>query len=325
MRKILILFLILTTSGFTEYTLREGKLVEKEQVATGSAQEHYGAILQFYDSQQWKNCEKEALILMKNFSTTPYARDVAYFLGVSYFYQEDYELANQQFTDYLTRQATPKFFEEAIEYKFRIAEEFKDGARKHLMGFKTLPKWMPAGSEAIEIYEEVISALPHHPLAAQALYGKAQLLAKREDYRAAIESYQTLIRRFSKNPLAVESYIGIAQVYLEQSRSEYPDPDFLDLAELNLRKFKENFPTEEKIAQAQQAFKEMQDHYAESLYQTARFFERTNKLGAARIYYAKIIKNYPDAEVAKPSKERFDVLCAKLEKAEAKLKSHTKK
>ncbi|NGX47806.1 MAG: Outer membrane protein assembly factor BamD [Chlamydiae bacterium] len=318
MRKYVILFLIPAICSFADYTLKDGKLVEREEIATESVQEHYSTVTKYFEKGEWKNLEKEAIILIKNFPNSPFARDATFFLGMAYFKQDDFEMANIEFTEYLTRQATPKYFEETIQYKFEIAEKFRSGARKHIMGFKTLPKWMPAGSEAIAIYDEVISALPHHELAAHSHYGKAQVQAKNEDFRAAVESYQTLIRRFPKHPLAIESYIGIGEVYLQQSQSEYCDPDFLDLAELNLRKFRTSFPGEEKIAVAQGNYMRMQDHYAGSLFETARFYERTNKWGAAKIYYAKILKNYPDSFVAKKSKDRLEIVESKLSYLETK-------
>jgi len=320
MRKILFSLILLLSSPLCwgAYTLQDGKLVEKTTAPTEGVQEHYRQMIEAYEAKDWSALEKESLTLIRGFSGSPYAKEAVYFLGVAYFEREDYDMANLQFTDYLTQQATPKYFEEAIQHKFEIAEKFRLGARKHLMGFKSMPKWVPAGSEAITIYNEVISALPHHELAAHALFGKAEILKKREDFRASIEVYQTLIRRFPKHPLSVESYIGVGEIYLLQSRSEYPDPDYLDLAELNLRKFKTSFPREEKVAVARQIFIQMQEHYAGSLYDIARFYERTGKWGAAKIYYSKILNSYPDTEIAKESEERIKNVDAKLESIERK-------
>jgi len=318
MKKALLFFLVPTLCGFADFTLKDGKLVEREYVATQSVQEHYGNLIGFLERGEWKRLEQEATILIRNFPNTSFSRDATYFLGVAYFNQDDYEMANIQLTDYLTRQATPSYFEEAIQYKFEIAEKFRHGARKHIMGFKSLPKWMPAGSEAITVYDEVISALPNHELAAKSHYGKAGVQATNEDYRAAIESYQTLIRRFPKHPLAIESYIGIGEVYLQQSQKEFPDPDLLDLAALNLRKFQTSFPGEEKYATAHDSYVRMQDHYASGLYETARFYERTKKWGAAKIYYTKILGSYPDSFVAKKCRNRLQVVETKLAYFESK-------
>ncbi|MBS0630100.1 MAG: outer membrane protein assembly factor BamD [Verrucomicrobia bacterium] len=318
MKRSIVFFILISTSCFASLTLRDGKLVQKEEAATQPVQEHYSSLMQAYETQDWKTLEKEAIVVSKSFPDTPFGKDALYFLGVAYFKQEDFEMANRHFKEYLTKEATPKHFEEAIRYKFEIADQFRNGAHKHLFGLKSMPKWAPADDEALQIYDEVISALPHNELAAKALYGKAKLQAKGEDYRAAIETYQTLIRRFNKHPLAVESYIGIGEIYLDQSKTEYPDPDFLDLAALNLRKFQTSFPGEEKIAVANENFHKMEDRYAASFYETAQFYERTKKWGAAKIYYTKILASFPESHLADRSRSRLEVVTVKAAEIDSK-------
>jgi tetratricopeptide (TPR) repeat protein len=199
----------------------------------------------------------------------------------------------------------PKFFEEAIEYKFKIAQHYHKGAKKHILGMENMPKWVPAGEEAISIYDEVITALPHHELAVQALFGKAQLLLKHEEFKSSIETFQVLIRRFPKHPLAAESYIGVCQVYLVQSQKEYPDQDFLDLALINLRRFRANFPGDDKIAIAEKMMLDMKEVYASDLYDTGRFYERTKKPHAAAIYYTRILAKYPETKVSEFANKRL--------------------
>lgn len=298
MRNLLVLFL-LPLYLHAAYTVKEGKLMNTELVATLSVQEHYGTILEAYESKNWEEVIRQSLIMLENFGATPFAEETYFYLGMAYFHTAELDYANDYLTKYLKKQTAPKFFEEAIQYKFHIAELFHQGAKKHLFGWGRLPKWMPAREDALAIYEEVIAALPHHELAAQALYGKARLKLKEEDYSESIETYQTLVRRFSKHPLAIESFIGIAQVYLVQSKDRYPDQDYLDLAEINIKKFKAHFPTEERIEEAEKMLFEMKEIYANNLYEIGSFYERTKKPHAAAIYYNRIVAKYPETTIAK--------------------------
>lgn len=282
--------------------------MNSEFVATLSVQEHYSAILEAYQKEQWEDLVRQSLIMIHNFPSTPFAEESYFYLGVGYFHLGEFEHSNENLTHYLKRQASPKFFEEAIQFKFQIAERFHHGAKKHIMGWDSMPKWIPARDEAIAIYEEVITALPHHELAAHALFGKAKLLLKDEEYKASIETYQTLIRRFPKHPLAIESFIGIAQVYLIQSKDRYPDQDYLDLAEINLKKFHFSFPGEERVVEAENMFIEMKEIFAGNLYETGRFYERTKKPHAALIYYNRILSKYPETKVALSAEKRLGVL-----------------
>lgn len=297
MRKILfaLVFSLIGMQAHASYIFKNGKLIKSEEFATMSVQEHYSAAIDAYQKQDWYEVIHHTVIVIKNFASTPFAQESYYYLAVAYFHHGEYDFANRFIAKYLKKQTTHKFFEEAIRLKFDIAEKFHHGAKKHILGLQNMPKWVPAREEAIEIYDEVIAALPHHELAALSLFGKAQLQLGEDEYKASIETYQTLIRRFPKHPLAAESYIGIAQVYLVQAQREYPDQDFLDLAEINLRKFRYDFPGEEKVAVAENMFVHMQEVYASDLYDTARFYERTKKPQAAYIYYTRILAKYPAA------------------------------
>ncbi len=280
----------------------------EEAVATLSVQESFELVMEAYENKNWKGLETQSALLIKDYPSTAFGLEARYFLGTAYFNLKEYEAANEQFSLYLKSQATPKHFEDAIQYKFSIAELYKAGEKKHLLGFESMPKWMPARQDAIKIYEEVIAALPHHELGAKALFGKAVVLFKQQEYKSSIETYQTLIRRFSKHQLAAESYVGIGEIYLTQCSQEYPDPDFLDLAQINLNKFKVDFPSDENIAHLETKLIGMKEVYAQSLYETAQFYERTKKPHASLIYYTQLIAKYPETKLAALSKKRQAVL-----------------
>ena len=302
----------LFSSAVAAYTIKDGKLIPTHEIATHSAQEHFSKLKHAVDDKKWEEVILQSNILMRNFPDSPFSADSNYYLGIGYFHIGELERSNSQFTEYLKNQSAPTYFEESITYKFKIADSYKEGAKKHILGLEVLPKWVPAKEEALEIYEEVLVAMPHSELAAQALFGKAQLLFATKEFKASIDTYQNLIRKFSKHPLACESYIGIGKVFLTQCLKEYPDPDFLDLAKLNLKKFSADFPNEPRISIAETMLDKMNEVYAGTLYQTAQFYERTKKQSASAIYYNKIIAKYPLTKVANNSEKRLASLEKKL-------------
>ena len=299
---------IFASSVEAAYVLKSGKLVNSEEVATLSAQEHYSMILEAYRNGEWKELIHQANIVIKNFEDSPFYQEAFFYLGTGYFHTKEYDLANTELSGYLKKQSSLQHFREAIELKFQIAEHFREGGKRHLMGWKAMPKWMPAQEEAMNLYEEVISALPTDDLAVRSLYGRGALLVLQEEFEGAIETYQTLIRKFPKHPITPEAYIQIGKTYLTQCQVKFKDSDFLDLAEINLKKFQEDFPNDERVVLAKNTLSEMQELYAENFYEIGQFFERTKKPQAAVIYYAKIIKNYPETKTADSSKKRLLIL-----------------
>jgi TolA-binding protein len=307
-KKLFLALILLSLPLSAAYTVKNGKVMNAEQVATMSVQEHYGLLLEAVQSENWEAVIQQSTIMVHNFPDSPFYQEAFYFLGLGFFHKEDYDIANQYLSAYLKNQTALQHFREAIELKFQIGEKFCHGYKKHIGGIELLPRWMPAKSEAIEIYDEVINALPNDDLAAKALFGKGKLVLEEDEYTSSIEIFQTLIRRFPKHALAPDAYVEIARVYLIESKEKYPDADFLDLATLNLKKFRQDFPSDDRLGIAENILADMQEVYAKSFYEIAQFYERTKKPHASVLYYSKIVKAFPNTKTAELSKKRLNVL-----------------
>lgn len=305
--------------SYAAYTIKDGKLIGTHELATLSVQEHYSLGKEALESSNWMELIRQSRILVKNFSETVFAQDSYFYLGLAYFNLGELDLSNKYFSQYLTNQLTPKYFEESIRYKFLIAQAFEQGAKRRLLGKESMPKWSSGKREAIEIYDEVIMALPQHDLAIQSLFGKANILFSEKDFKESLEVFQVLLRRFPKSSLARDSYVAITKVYKTMSEEEYADPDYLDLAGINIKKFKMDFPEDPKISEAEEILYAMMEVYAKDLYKTAQFYERTKKPKASIIYYSKIMNKYPNTKIAMQSRERLNVLLPKYGNKEESL------
>jgi outer membrane protein assembly factor BamD (BamD/ComL family) len=273
-----------------------------------SVQEFNSFLQEAFANQDWWGVVDYGTIILNSFPDSPFAKEAPFAVGEGYFKLGEYELSNTAFSDYLANTSVPRYFEEAIRYKFEIAEQFAHGAKLHLFGSPKMPAWLPAKEEAIQIYNDVIAALPHAEITAQALLSKAKLQFEMEEYKPSTETLDLLIHRFPKHDLAAEAYLEKAEAYLAQCKAQKLDPDILDMADLNIRRFRLAFPREPRVALAEKAYEGMQEVFAESLYETACFFERfgrTKKTNAAQIYFQTLISKYPNTEAAKAAKEKL--------------------
>lgn len=270
-----------------------------------SAYDYYNLIIDFFQNEQWDKVIWQSEALMQDFPDAPLAKEVYYYLGAAHYQIDDFETANRAFSLYLKEEMTPKFFNETIEYKFKIACHFQEGMKRRLFHMKGLPKWVHGYDEAIEIFDEVIATLPRDEMAAESLYRKGVLLLEIREYKESIEAFQILIRRFPKNSLAPECYLGIANVYLAQTEREFSDGDKLDLAEINLRKFRFHFPGEPRLEEAERKLIEMKNLMADDLLEIGQFYQRTKRKKAAAIYYQVILKKYPQTKAAHISKREL--------------------
>lgn len=304
------LFLIccLIPSVDAAWTLKNGRLANADEIATRSPAEHFELGCKAFEDHNWKEAARQFRVVSRNYPNTTIGQDSNYYLGISYFYLEEYEFANDAFSQYLKCVNNPQFFQETVELKFAIAEKFKNGAKRRFFGTKQLPKWAPAKSLALTIYDEVIAAVPSHEIAAQALVSKGCLLWSMKDYHECIQSFQMVIKRFPKSELTPECYLLISKVFLEQCKYEFQNPDILAFAHINLRKFKQDFPRDERIVEAEGNVLAIKEVYAKGLYDTGQFYERTLKPRASIIYYYNAIKLFPDTCVAELCRQRLIAL-----------------
>lgn len=300
--------LLLTSTAEAAYVLKGYKLVDADEVATLPAQEHFNLGKKALDEHNWDEAVRQYRMVTSSYPTSPYAAESYFNLGLSYFNLGELDFANDAFSRYLQAKNNPRLFQEAVEYKCMIADKFASGARRRFWGTKKLPKWASGSALALKIYDEVIAALPSHEIAARALYAKGSLNWQLKHYRESIDAYQMVIKRFPKNELAPESYVAISKVFLEQSRYEFQNPDVLAFAQINLRRFKQDFPREERVSEVEADLLAIKEIYANGLYETGQFYERTHKPKAAIIYYHNAIQQFPETRVAEQCRQRLDNL-----------------
>ena len=304
-----VIALLLSVSALPGLTALEESELTWENFGP-SVQEYNSALQDAIAAQDWWAVVDYASIISYNFPTTPFAQETSFTLGEAYFKLGQFELSNDAFTAYLNHTASPKHFEEAIQYKFTIAELFANGTKKRLFGSPKFPSWVPAKEDAVAIYDEVIAALPHTDMAGKALLGKARIQAYLEDYKPGIETLDLLIRRFPKTELAAEAYLEKNKTLLLQCKAQDLDPDVLDLADLNVRKFRLAFPRESRLAEAETILAQMQEIFANHLLDTGRFFEKTKKIPASILYYTKVLAKYPQTEAAQTARQKLETLQA---------------
>lgn len=285
-----------------------GQSFSSDDEATNFFLRHYNAGCEAYGEDKWELAATQFQKVINAFPNTPCTALAYFYFGASLYHLGDYDLSNEAFSNYLKCASSPDYFEEAILFKFQIAEAFRCGCKKRFVNFRCCPKCISASSLALTIYDEVIMAMPSHPIAADALYSKGYLLMSTGDYKGSIEEFQSYVRRFPKNERTPDAYIMISRNYYLQSKTEFQNPDLLALAAINARRFREVFPKEERLAEADAYVVAIEELYARGLCSVGAFYERNCKPFAAALYYRSAIVQFPNTQAAEYSRCRLAML-----------------
>jgi outer membrane protein assembly factor BamD (BamD/ComL family) len=282
---------------------QESRIEQREKLPTMTAKEHFASMEQAFVGKDWGGVLQHAKIIEENFSEEIDLDQVAYFTGVANYHKQNLVEANAQLSQSLSNAYGP-YFIEALRYKFDIAKSFAKGSTGNYPVAKRLFSERSFKERAIEIFEEIILAEPSGDLAVYSLYHKALILLDNKMYDQAVEAFDILIRDFFKHELVPRAYVGISKAYADRYQEEKAkDVALLDLAELNVKKFKLAYPGHELVAEAKKELQKMREAYAYEMYHVGEYFERRGKSRAAGFYFRDICENFSDCEAAKLCKQ----------------------
>jgi len=305
---LLTLGLLLSLHANAGYVLINERLYHSDEIPTHSVRKHYAIAARAFNKCRFEEAAKEFRLIALNFNDCPEATDAWFYAGVAYYEICELDFANCSLSAYLNSSTAPQYFEEAVDYKLRIADKLAAGAKIHPIESRKLPRCVPARGLALEIYNEVITLMPTSELASEALYKKACLEWSFWYYKDAIATYQTLIKRFPKHVMAPDCYLNILNIYLALSRIEFQNPDIISFAEITLKKFQQDFPKDERMEYAYGILESINEVFACGLFNIAEFYVRTCHPSAAVIYYQMVIAKFPETRIAQRARETLNII-----------------
>ena len=82
--KLLVVFLLFSTMLNAGYTLKDGRFINQDNLATQSVQEHHSAALEALHSKNWTELIRQATIIIENYPNTPFSQESRFFLAKGY-------------------------------------------------------------------------------------------------------------------------------------------------------------------------------------------------------------------------------------------------
>jgi outer membrane protein assembly factor BamD (BamD/ComL family) len=148
---------------------------------------------------------------------------------------------------------------------------------------------------------------PTGPRADDAIMATANIYFRRGQYDDADYHYSLLRREYPRSELQYEAHLLGLQAKLLKYQGENYDGTPLQEAKVLVKELNSQFasrlpPDEKKRLKLVEA--EVNQKIATRDYRMAGYYDYKKDYGAARYYYAEVIKKYPDTEMAKKCQER---------------------
>ncbi len=266
-----------------------------------------------FRQKKFKEAADKYRIAYKRWPDSPLEEEALYKAAESEFFADRYSKADDEYALLIKKFPSTQYISQAVIRRFSIGRYWdqSDNANHHFaltpnFTDKTRPTF-DTGGHAIRVYERIRLDDPTGPLADDSVMAAASYYFQKGRWDDADYHYGLLRSEFPKSEHQYQAHL----LSLRCKLLKYQGPGYegapLDEAEELATQLLTQFPTElgserEKVAQvragirAQRALRE---------WDTGEYYAKHKYYGAARMYYAKVVKEFPETQIAEQSRERL--------------------
>lgn len=229
--------------------------------------------------------------------------DAEYLLGEAYFESGDYWKAVVHFQS-VAENSAGELFHTANERCVDVARAFLSGEKRILWGVFRLPAY----DDGIEILDRVWEREPGTRLGEFALKTKADYYYKRGDMDLAQDEYANLVLQYPSGRYVQQAMLRTASAAEAAFPGILYDIRPLIEAEARYRQFQDTFPAYAEREGVAERLEGIRQQRAAKDLAIAQWYERWRRPDAARYYYERIIKDWPDTLSEAEAQARLRVL-----------------
>jgi outer membrane protein assembly factor BamD (BamD/ComL family) len=238
--------------------------------------------------------------------------EAMYLLGEAQFERGRFYQAYESY-EVVAENTAGELFYKALRREMDVARAFLSGEKRIVWGFLRLPAY----DDGIEILDRIWERVPGTRLGESALKLKADYFFQVGDVDLAQDEYVNLVREYPNG-----RYVQLAMLRAAEAAAaafpgiEFDDRALLD-AQVRYRQLQNTFPAYAEREHVADRLEGTRQQRAEKDLSIARWYERTNRTGAAEFYYRLILKERPDTLAAGEARRRLRALGVELPEEEA--------
>lgn len=187
-----------------------------------------------------------------------------------------------------------RYFFPALQLQYDIAIAYLDGMKDTFLGLPIVSMT----DEAIEMLYRIQERSPGSPLAERALKRTADYYFNTSQFDLARDAYNTFVRTYPRSPDVPQVRLRTAFSSLAEFRGPVFDATPLIDARAQFKEIQAQYPDLAADANVSGWIDRIDSDLANKAYNTARFYQRTNRLRGAVFMYRYVIGTYPNSSEA---------------------------
>jgi outer membrane protein assembly factor BamD (BamD/ComL family) len=246
---------------------------------------------------------------------TSLEQDALFMAGDAYFFADHYVEANRQYELLVKKHPNSRHLEVVEARRFIIAKYWlvaNEKAPYYTLFNLTDPErpWFDTRGNALRVYDRIRVDDPTGKLADDATMAHAIARFEKSEWEKADELFTDLVTAFPDSEHQFNAhYLGLKAKLNSYRGSDY-EGSSLDEADKLIKQMRRMFPREanEERTFLDRSAAEIRYKKAERIWNSAAYYDYRGEAGAAKHYYAMVVREYDDTPFAKRAEQRIAAL-----------------
>ncbi len=272
----------------------------------GRAEDQYNVARQAFDNRQFRLATKAARRTVARWPRSDYAALAQYLLGQCYEARHWDEKAFKEYQKAVEKFPKSQQYEAILERQFDIAKRFLGGQWFKLWG---LIPFFPSMEKTADMLAKIVRNGPYSKVGPDAQMAIGTAREKQKDYFLAVKAYEKAADTYHDDPkIASEALYRAAKAYEKQAKTAEYDQGAAGQAIATYTDFIALYPSDPRVAEAQQTILTLRTEQARGAYRIAQFYDKKRRWDGARVYYNEVVSKDPNSEYAAAARKRLELL-----------------
>ncbi|HEY4232392.1 MAG TPA: outer membrane protein assembly factor BamD [Lacipirellulaceae bacterium] len=245
--------------------------------------------------------------------------DAMFMRAESYYFADEYVKARDAYNELAEKYPSTRQLDKLIDHEWKVAqywEKEEDYNPHHSLTInvwdKTRP-WFDTMGHSIRTYENIRMNDPTGPRADDAIMAEAGIYFRHNQYEDADYNYTLLRREYPRSKHQFEAHLLGLQAKLRKYQGADYDGAPLEQAQQLVKQLRTNFAGQlsaEERERLKTVAAQLNEELASRDMKMGKYYDGIKHYGAAKEYYAIVIKKYPDSELAKEARDRMGAIAS---------------
>lgn len=289
-----LIFLPRPAAAYWEWSRETGRWTHSRFSARETAEEQFRWAEEGAARGEYRDAVRRLRQLIRSFPRSPLVPAARFRIGEIYEETGDMRRAVQAYQELVERNPGSGEVLPAIERMFAISREMM--ARRGRFSLREDP-----GRQVLLLVEKA----PYAPESEKMLYELGLYYADRGRHAQAAEIFERLMRTYPVGGHAADARFQLAAASYNLFRRQESNRSALLEAYHHVSAYLAAYPDGARHEDARELYRTVRERLAVMTLETARFYERTGRDGAAEIYYRQVIADFPETGAAAEARKNL--------------------